>query len=106
MNKPHSLSPRQKKIFNLFVKMSLPMTHEAFKSKWDLTHEEIAEICHCDYSTVARWFSVRNPQTPQLHHLVYLTLADLFLKYCDSFLKEIKDDSFLKEIKDAFFKEE
>lgn len=91
MSNPRPLSERQQRLLILFAHCELSMTPMEFWSKWDVTQEQIAEICHCDVSLVSRWFSPQ-PNTPQpmTHHLWYLALADRFLEFYEQLPQELR----------------
>jgi hypothetical protein len=91
MTNPSPLSERQQQLLLLFSNCQLRMSPMEFWSRWDVTQEQIAQICHCDVSLVSRWFSPR-PGTPQPmpYHLWYLALADRFLEFYEQLPPELK----------------
>ncbi|MBD2526806.1 helix-turn-helix domain-containing protein [Nostoc sp. FACHB-133] len=80
MSNPKSLTPQQLARLRAFISSEPLMTHQEFTSKWDVSRELVAEICHVDIRTCNCWFSQGfSHQDPQLYHKWYLTIADLIL---------------------------
>lgn len=52
------------------------MEPEAFLKKWDVTYQQLADICDCSENTVKHWFVKHNQRKPSSHHLFRLAIAD------------------------------
>ena len=76
MNKPHAVRYREKKLLSLYAHCELSMTPQAFYGKWDVTYEQMAEICHRSLSTVRGWFRqgkyYRSPNSIDLRNLAMM----------------------------------
>lgn len=64
---------------NLEAFKSQLITPQEFEKRWDVSRQELAQICDCSIRTVKNWF--QNPSTtgysePAIHHLLALTLTD------------------------------
>lgn len=80
MHRPSPMTEQQKQQIRAFIYSEILMTFQQFISKWDVTYDFIAELCHCEVSTVSPWFaSGRNYSPPFRHHKLELALADLIL---------------------------
>lgn len=82
MTHPRPLGERELRLIELFANCRLEMTPRQFSSKWGVTYTTMAQLCHCDITTVTRWFGRgRHYQAPKHYHKWYLALADLFLEF-------------------------
>ncbi|MEC4893461.1 MAG: helix-turn-helix domain-containing protein [Oscillatoria sp. PMC 1051.18] len=76
MNKPRSLQARELHLISLYSHCQLGMTPQQFYRKWNVTYEQMAEICQRSYSTVKGWFKrgryYRRPTTNDLRHLAMM----------------------------------
>jgi hypothetical protein len=76
MNKPHQLQPREHKLIALYCQCELGMTPRQFYEKWEVTHEQMAEICDRSLSTVRGWFKrgrhYRHPTPTDVGHLALM----------------------------------
>lgn len=73
-----SYTPR-KSCWDKLEKFEQLITLEEFLQQWNVTHSQIARICHCSVSTVNNWFVRSSSSTyrpPKSHHLLRLTIAD------------------------------
>ena len=52
---------------------------EVFTQRWLVSRKEISKICHCSLDTVNAWYcssAKYSDRKPQMHHLLWLTIAD------------------------------
>lgn len=94
MNKPYPLRHREKKLLSLYSQCELSMTPQAFYQKWDVTYEQMAEICHRSLSTVRGWFRqgkyYRSPNSTDLRHLAIMNfLWENFELISDELLQKL-----------------
>lgn len=91
MNKPRKLQPRDQQLITLYSQCELGMTPQQFYRKWDVTYEQIAEICDRSLATVRRWFKhgpyYRRPTSADLRHLA---LMDFLLEHFEEIPSSIK----------------
>lgn len=82
MNNPRPLHPRELHLIALYCQCELEMTPRQFYEKWDVTHEQMAEICDRSLSTVRGWFKrgrhYRRPTPADSRHLA---LMDFLLEH-------------------------
>jgi transposase len=55
MHRPSPVSEQQMQRILAFTHSETRMTFQEFLSKWDVTHDFLAELFQCDVSTVKRW---------------------------------------------------
>jgi transcriptional regulator with XRE-family HTH domain len=72
------LGRREINLLRLYIRCTFGMTPQAFHAKWDVTHEQMAQICGCSVPTVNRWFAGdRHYHAPSATHLRRLAEMDL-----------------------------
>ncbi|MDL5054157.1 helix-turn-helix domain-containing protein [Oscillatoria laete-virens NRMC-F 0139] len=78
MNKPRTLTRRELALLMGYCQCELGLTPQAFYAKWNVSYEQIAEICDRSVSTVKRWFArgqrYRRPTPNDLRHLALMDL--------------------------------
>lgn len=93
MNKPQpqSLTHRELVLLSLYCHCELGLTPQAFYRKWDVTYEQIAEICDRSVSTVRRWFARgKRYHRPTPNDLRHLALMDLLWEQWEYLPPELK----------------
>jgi len=92
MKKPRRLRQRELELINHLSYSQLGISPRTFLSKWDVTYEQVASICHCSTGTVARWFARgNNYRRPGAYPCLKLKLADLLLENYPNIPKELFD---------------
>jgi len=90
MKNPSPLQVREQKLIELYSHCQLTMTPRQFYAKWDVSQEEIAQICSRSLSAVQHWFakgrSYRRPMPSDLRHLA---LMDFILEHFEEIPEEI-----------------
>ena len=92
MSNPRKLRYREKKLLSLYCHCEFGMTPQQFYQKWDVTHEQMAEVCDRSVSTVRGWFKhgryYRRPTTNDLRHLGFMDcLFEYFEEIPESLLQ-------------------
>ncbi|MCC5623690.1 hypothetical protein [Nostoc sp. CHAB 5715] len=54
---PHPLKQREQDLMQFYSYCQLGMTPQQFYSKWQVNHEQMAQICSRSLFTVRRWFA-------------------------------------------------
>lgn len=81
-SQPRRLSEQQLQLIKLYANCQLGITPRQFNAKWDVTYEQMAEICDRSISTVNRWFNRgKNYQPPERADKRHLALMDFLLEY-------------------------
>ena len=92
MSQKRPLSERELSLIKLYSECQLAMTTKTFYKKWDVNHQQIADICNRSVPNVSFWFSVgmnrRNPTHDDLRHLA---LMDFILEYFEEVPSELRD---------------
>ncbi len=92
MDKPKPLTERELALLSGYSHCELGLSPQAFYAKWNVTYEQIAEICDRSISTVKRWFArgkrYRRPTPTDLRHLA---LMDLLWERWDELPTELKE---------------
>jgi hypothetical protein len=85
MHRPSPVSEQQLQQIRSFIHSKTRMTFQEFLSKWDVTHDFLAELFQCDKSTVNSWINGNlGDSTSQRSHQFKLFIADLIIeKYED-----------------------
>jgi hypothetical protein len=82
MTNPRPLTPKQLNLVEFYSTCQLGMTPQRFRSKWSLTHEQIALICARSVSHVRFWFSSgRHYRRPTPNDLRHLAIMDFLLEH-------------------------
>jgi len=77
MNNPQPLGEQELYLLYQYSHCQWGMTPQRFYRKWDVTYEQMAEICQRSRSTVQRWFSRGSSyRRPTPHDLYCLALMD------------------------------
>ena len=81
MHNPHRLGQSELELIARLSSTQLGISPRTFISKWDVTYEQVASICHCTIGTVNRWFGRgHNYRRPGVYPCLKLKLADLLLE--------------------------
>jgi hypothetical protein len=81
MRNPRPIGERELRLIVRFANCRLEMTPRQFYEKWDVTYEQMSQLCRCDITTVNQWFRRgRHYQPPRHYHKWYLALADILLE--------------------------
>jgi hypothetical protein len=81
MSNPRPLEQREVELIALLSHTQLGISPRTFLSKWDVSYEQVAAICHCTIGTVTRWFARGdNYRRPGAYPCLKLKLADLLLE--------------------------
>lgn len=79
--RPRPLNERELRLIDLYANCQLGISPRQFNAKWDVSYEQMAEICDRSISTVSRWFSRgRNHQPPERADKRHLALMDFLLE--------------------------
>ena len=79
---PRRLSTRELNLIEFYTSCQLGMSPRRFYSKWSVTYEQIALICHRSVSNVRFWFSRgRNYRPPTFNDLRHLAMMDFLLEH-------------------------
>ncbi|AFY57443.1 MAG: helix-turn-helix domain-containing protein [Cyanobacteria bacterium J06633_8] len=101
MNTP-SLTQREKDLIRLYCSCKFEMTPQEFYRKWQVSQENIAEICSRSVSTVRYWFCrgrfYRRPLAQDLRHLA---LMDFLLESFEEIPSKILDKLCLSKNKQS-----
>jgi hypothetical protein len=82
MSQKRPLSEPELKLIERYSDCKLGMTPQRFYIKWNVSHQQIAEICNRSVSNVSFWFSVgRNRRNPTSADLRHLALMDFLLEH-------------------------
>lgn len=91
MTKPRPIGERELQLIRLYSNCQLELSPQTFYAKWDVSYEQIGEICSRSPSTVQRWFKRdRNYRAPKRCDLYHLALMDFLLEH----FEEIPADLF------------
>ncbi|HEY9631587.1 MAG TPA: helix-turn-helix domain-containing protein [Coleofasciculaceae cyanobacterium] len=72
------LEQRELLLFRLYRRCQFGMSPHDFYAKWEVTHLQMAQICHCSVPTVDRWFAGGSGQrAPTPFHQRRLAEVDL-----------------------------
>ncbi|MBD1804052.1 helix-turn-helix domain-containing protein [Microcoleus sp. FACHB-SPT15] len=92
MNHNRPLSERELSLIKLYSECQLAMTPKTFYEKWDVNHQQIADICNRSVSNVSFWFSVgRNRRNPTPDDLRHLALMDFILEHFEDIPSGMRD---------------
>ena len=92
MINPRSLTNREQNLVSIYSQCQLGMTPQRFYAKWDVTHEQMSEICFRSYSTVKGWFKQgRHYRRPTPDDLRHLALMDFLLEHFEEIPSELWD---------------
>jgi len=92
MNHYRPLSERELSLIKLYSECQLAMTPKTFYKKWDVNHQQIADICNRSVSNVNFWFSLgRNRRNPTPDDLRHLALMDFLLEHFEDIPSELRD---------------
>jgi hypothetical protein len=92
MKKPRRLQQRELELINHLSYSQLGISPRTFLSKWDVTYEQLASICHCSTGTVARWFARGdNYRHPGAYPCLKLKVTDWLLENYPNIPKELFD---------------
>ncbi|MEG4505161.1 helix-turn-helix domain-containing protein [Microcoleus sp. F6_B4] len=81
-NTPRKIEERELRLIALYSQCRLGMTPQKFYGKWDVTYEQMAEICGRSISTVKGWFKTgRHYRRPTPADLRNLGLMDFLLEH-------------------------
>ena len=81
-NTPRQIGERELRLIALYSRCKLGMTPHKFYGKWDVTYEQMAEICGRSISTVKGWFKKdRHYRRPTAADLRNLALMDFLLEH-------------------------
>jgi len=81
-NTPRKIEERELRLMALYSQCQLGMSPQKFYGKWDVTYEQMAEICCRSISTVKGWFKKgRHYQRPTPADLRNLAVMDFFLEH-------------------------
>ncbi|NEO26785.1 MAG: helix-turn-helix domain-containing protein [Kamptonema sp. SIO4C4] len=76
MSNPRGLGEQELRLLEAYSHCSWGMTPQQFYQKWDVTYEQMAEICQRSRSTVQRWFGrgavYRRPTAHDLQRLAVM----------------------------------
>jgi hypothetical protein len=76
------LSKRELNLIKTYSDCKLGMTPQRFYRKWNVSHNQIAQICNRSVSNVSFWFSIgRNQRNPTSADLRHLALMDFLLEH-------------------------
>ncbi len=93
MHRPSPVSSQQRQQIRSFIDSKTRMTFQEFLSKWDVTHDFLAELFQCDVSTVNNWINGNlGDSTSQRSHQRTLFIVDFLLSYFErlpDFLKSL-----------------
>ncbi|AFZ15601.1 hypothetical protein Cri9333_4835 (plasmid) [Crinalium epipsammum PCC 9333] len=80
MHRPSYITEQKWQQIYSFIHAKTRMTPQQFVSKWGVTSGFIAELCHCNESTVANWINGNfGDSSSQRPHQLKLFIADLML---------------------------
>lgn len=54
----------------------IEMDHRTFAERWDCTYQDIADVCGVSVRTVERWFSSKEPFSPDENARFKMGMAD------------------------------
>lgn len=92
MNNPRRLGQSELELIDRLSQTQLGIAPRTFLSKWDMTYEQLAAICHCTIGTVTRWFARGDKyRRPGVYPCLKLKLADLLLENYPDIPEEVKD---------------
>ena len=81
MSNPQPLGQSELELIEHLSQSQLGISARTFLTKWDMTYEQVAAICHCTIGTVTRWFARgENYRRPGAYPCLKLKLADLLLE--------------------------
>ncbi|MEA5499198.1 helix-turn-helix transcriptional regulator [Limnoraphis robusta Tam1] len=81
MNSTCSLNDEQQQLIARLCAASLGISPQKFRQKWDISYQQMADICHCTPGTVQRWFERgRNYRRPSQYSCFKLAIADWLLE--------------------------
>ncbi len=81
MSNPRPLEQSELELIERLSQSQLGISPRTFLSKWDVSYEQVAAICHCTIGTVTRWFARGdNYRRPSAYPCLKLKLADLLLE--------------------------
>ena len=87
---PRPLNKREQDLIKLYTNCQMEMTPKHFYSKWQVSHEQLAQICSRSLSTVRCWFLrgrlYRRPLPSDLRHLA---LMDFLLEHFEEISPEL-----------------
>jgi len=90
-DRPRPLTARQLALLSAYRDCELGLSPRIFYAKWNVTHEQMAEICDRSPYTVRRWFArgdrYRRPTPSDLRHLA---LVDLLWERWDDLPDDLK----------------
>lgn len=87
---PRSLTQQEQDLIVFYSSCQLGMTPKQFYSKWQVSHEMLAQICSRSLSTVQGWFSKgRHYRRPMPSDLRHLALMDFLLEHFDDIPPEL-----------------
>ncbi len=89
---PRRLSEREQRLLQLYSHCQLGMTPRRFRSKWQVSQEEIACICDRSVSTVRNWFTTgQNYRSPLPIDLRHLALMDFLLENWENIPQDLRN---------------
>ncbi|MBD2448296.1 helix-turn-helix domain-containing protein [Nostoc sp. FACHB-152] len=96
---PHPLKQREQDLMQFYSYCQLGMTPKQFYTKWQVSYEEMAQICvdtkwlvvrHRSLSTVRRWFARgKNYRRPMPADLRHLALMNFLLEHFEEIPQEL-----------------
>lgn len=90
MTNPRPLGQSERELIERLSQTQFGIAPRTFQSKWDVTYEELAAICHCTIGTVTRWFARGdNYRRPGVYPCLKLKLADLLLEHYQEIPEEL-----------------
>ncbi|HAA31498.1 MAG TPA: hypothetical protein DDW76_07970 [Cyanobacteria bacterium UBA11369] len=92
MTNPGPIGERELQLIRLYANCQLELSPQSFYAKWDVTYEQIGEICSRSPTTVQRPFkrasNYRSPKRCDLHHLA---LMDFLLEHFEKIPPQLFD---------------
>ncbi|AFZ15672.1 hypothetical protein Cri9333_4911 (plasmid) [Crinalium epipsammum PCC 9333] len=80
MHRPSSMTEQQRQQIYSFIYSKIRIKFQEFLSRWDVTHDFIADLYHCDVTTVRSWINKNfGDSASQRSHQFKLFIADLIL---------------------------
>ena len=89
MTQGRDLGHREQVLLKLYSNCHLSIDVFDFYRKWNVTQQQIAEICGCSLATVERWFG-RQRQSPEPVYTRRLAEMDLIWELWDEIPESLK----------------
>ena len=87
---PRPLNKREQDLIKLYTNCQMEMTPKHFYSKWQVSHEQLAQICSRSLSTVRCWFlRGRLYRRPLSADFRLLALMDFLLEHFEELSPEL-----------------